>query len=297
MTFFLWILPVLFIFYILWQRCELKKFRVTHYTVVSRKIKTPVKMLVVSDYHCHPYGAGNCRLEEAAIGERPDLILVPGDMIVSGETEDYPVALQFFAQLSKIAPVFFANGNHESRSENPEREGYASYIKYRDQVEALGIHILNNQEETLDISGNSLTIYGLDIPLPCYAKGKAVRLPTDYLHQTFGAVDSQSFTIMLAHNPQFSEEYAEWGADLVVSGHTHGGLVRIPGLGSLLSPQLRLFPKYDAGEFQIKDSRIIVSRGLGTHTFHIRIFDRAELPIIHLLPQNTISSINTNNEH
>ena len=93
------------------------------------------------------------------------------------------------------------------------------------------------------------------------------------------------FQILLAHNPAYAENYAKWGADVTFCGHNHGGLIRIPGIGSLISPQLTLFPKYDAGKFQIGDRCVIVSRGLGTHTFHVRIFNRAELLQIKFLPQ------------
>ena len=72
---------------------------------------------------------------------------------------------------------------------------------------------------------------------------------------------------------------------MTVSGHLHGGIIRIPGIGGVISPQARLFPKYDAGHFQ-KDGRdLVVSRGLGTHTINIRIFNPAELSVIHLHPE------------
>lgn len=278
------VLVAICIVYILWQRQELKKFQVTHYTVANHKIKSPMTLLLVSDYHCHPFGEKNQRLKEAVAKADPDLIFVAGDMIVSAHTQEYPIALQFFETLSKEAPVYFANGNHESRVEIPESAYYEAYQNYKEQVQNMGVHILNNQREETVYGENSLTIYGLDIPLECYAKGRNVPLPKDYLTQTLGKVEKERFTILIAHNPMFCEDYAGWGADLILSGHTHGGLVRVPGVGSLLSPQFEIFPKYDSGEFTLGDSRIIVSRGLGTHTFHIRIFDRAELAVIHLEP-------------
>ncbi len=271
--------------YIFWQKQELKKFKVTNYSVTSAKLKAPVKLLLVSDYHCHPYGKGNERLIAAVKKERPDLILVPGDMIVSAYTDQYPVALAFFRELSKVAPVYFSNGNHESRVELPESQYYETYLAYRREVEKLGVRILNNQSEPVEVNGNILYLYGVDIPLSCYTKGKIVSLPEHYMEKVFaGKANKNEFTVLLAHNPMFSEDYAAWGADLIVSGHTHGGLIRIPYIGSIMSPQFELFPKYDAGQFQIGKSTAIVSRGLGTHTFHIRIFDRAELTVIHLQP-------------
>lgn len=283
-----WILmiPVLILAYVIWQRQELKKFTVTHYEVNSEKLKNPLTALVVSDFHCHNYGRKNERLVHAVKEVKPDLILVPGDMIVSAKTEEYPVAFDFFRELTQIAPVYFANGNHESRidvEDSPYREAYESYKR---KVQKLGVHFLNNRCEAVNCNENILTLYGVDIPLECYQKGKTVPLPEKYVKDTLGAVDAEHFSILLAHNPAYIEDYTGWGADVTVSGHTHGGLVRIPGVGSVISPQFKLFPKYDAGEFTVNGKKAFVSRGLGTHTFHIRIFDRAELMVLHLKNTN-----------
>lgn len=279
------IIIALFLCYVIWQRQELKKFRIAHYTVVSERIHKPVKLLVAADFHCHIYGEGNKKLTTAVEEINPDLILVPGDMIVSAHTEDYPAALSFFKELIKAAPVYFSNGNHESRVEQPESLYFEEYMEYKRQVEELGVHILNNEKEQVECKENSLMLYGLDIPLDCYTKGKIVPLPENFLNDALGEADSEKFSVLLAHNPLFCDDYAAWGADLTVAGHTHGGLIRLPGIGSVISPQFQLFPKYDSGFFTIGKRHAVVSRGLGTHTFHIRIFDRAELVVIHLKPE------------
>ena len=92
---------------------------------------------------------------------------------------------------------------------------------------------------------------------------------------------------MLAHNPAYFEAYASWGADLTLSGHVHGGIMRLPWLGGVLSTSLTLFPKYDGGEFRLGEKRMIVSRGLGSHTIPIRIFNPAELVAVELAPKGT----------
>ena len=106
----------------------------------------------------------------------------------------------------------------------------------------------------------------------------------EYLKETLGEHKEGVYQILLAHNPEYFEEYAAWGADLVLSGHVHGGIMRLPLLGGVISPKLVLFPKYDGGRFYEKDSTMILSRGLGMHTLPIRIFNPAELVVIHLLP-------------
>ena len=98
-------------------------------------------------------------------------------------------------------------------------------------------------------------------------------LPQDYLEKTLPEQTEDTFQVLLAHNPRYAKEYADWGADLTFCGHNHGGLIRIPGVGSLISPQFQWLPKYDAGAF-------------GTHTFHIRIFNRAELVFMVIKPQD-----------
>ena len=92
-----------------------------------------------------------------------------------------------------------------------------------------------------------------------------------------GENDKKLMNLMIAHNPIYFPSYKQWGADLVLSGHIHGGIIRIPGIGGLLSPDCTFFPKYDGGMFSEDGATMIVSRGLGTHTIPIRIFNPGEL--------------------
>ena len=102
------------------------------------------------------------------------------------------------------------------------------------------------------------------------------------LGELIGNANGDFFQILLAHNPVYMDTYKKWGADLVLSGHLHGGVVRIPGFRGVITPQFRLFPKY-SGEFRSEDdTAIIVSKGLGTHTFHIRFLNPAEVVVVHI---------------
>ena len=146
------------------------------------------------------------------------------------------------------------------------------------------MQILNN--ESIQIPEiEEMRITGLELPIEYYEKGRIVPMEPGYLKEFLPKPEGEAYDILLAHNPAYAEHYARWGADITFCGHNHGGLIRIPGIGSLFSPQLTLFPKYDAGRFQKEGKEIIVSRGLGTHTFHIRIFNRAELVNIQFLPK------------
>lgn len=278
------VIVIFFVFlflYIIWQYQELKKFEVTEYTIGSDKIKDAIHIVMISDLHSHVYGKDNDVLFEAVRAQNPNLILIPGDMMVSKRTKSYEIAYQAFAELTKIAPVYFSNGNHESRPAHKKMPTTEAYLAYEKRVKQTGVHILNNASECINIKGNELCIYGAEIDLECYTKGKIVPLKEDFLKKNLGQA-GERYNILLAHNPMYSEQYVNWGADLTLCGHNHGGLVRIPGFGSLISPQFQLFPKYDAGRFEFGKKTVIVGRGLGTHTFHIRIFNRAELVSIHL---------------
>ena len=106
-----------------------------------------------------------------------------------------------------------------------------------------------------------------------------------YIKELLGESRKDYFTILLAHNPDYFPEYDAWGADLVLSGHVHGGLMRLPLLGGVVSPATRLFPKYDGGLFEGKNGKMILGRGLGTHTLPIRIFNPGELIVVELEPE------------
>lgn len=267
---------------VLWQHLELKKFQITSYEYRTKKITQSVKFAVVVDLHAHVYGRDNDILIQKIKEQKPDIILVPGDMIVSRYPETYETAYQTFEKLTEIAPVYFSNGNHESRVSKVPVMQTEAFLEYENRVRKLGVHILNNASEEVILHGGKFCISGLEIPLECYGKGSYEPLPEHFIRDVLGDAKQDSVQILMAHNPMFAKEYAEWGADVSVCGHTHGGLVRIPGIGSVISPQFELFPKYDAGEFNFGDRKVYVSKGLGTHTFHIRVFDRAEVLMIRI---------------
>lgn len=268
--------------FILWQHFELKKFRITSYEYQTDKITQSVNFAVVADLHAHVYGRDNDILIQKIKEQKPDMILVPGDMIVSRYPETYETAYQAVKKLTEIAPVYFSNGNHESRVSKVPVMQTEAFLEYENRVRKLGVHILNNASEEVILHGGKFCISGLEIPLECYGKGSYEPLPEHFIQEALGDAKQDSVQILMAHNPMFAKEYAEWGADVSVCGHTHGGLVRIPGIGSVISPQFELFPKYDAGEFEFDGKKVYVSKGLGTHTFHIRVFDRAEVLMIRI---------------
>ncbi len=284
MKFFL-IIGILFFGYILWQKWELTKFCVTGYQISSHKIKEKACVAVLADLHGFTYGKKNKRLLKAIKDLRPQAIFIPGDLLVSKYSDTFAVALEILEELMKIAPVYYSYGNHESRLRDPERNNHLLFLQYLAQVKKIGVVMLETESQEISLGRNRVMLSGLELELDYYEKGRIVPMESDYMKKRLHLQKKELFQILLAHNPAYAENYADWGADVTFCGHNHGGLIRIPYLGSLISPQLTLFPKYDAGKFQIGNGTVIISKGLGTHTFHIRIFNRAELLAVTFLPK------------
>lgn len=279
------IIVLILLGYILWQKWELTRFRVKEYRISSPKIKEQANVAVLADLHGFTYGKKNERLLRAVRDLKPQAILIPGDMLVSKYSNTFDTAFETLKGLADIAPVYYSYGNHESRLRDPEKINHPLFLQYLAQVEAAGVNIMETESREISLGNNSVMLSALELELDYYEKGRQVPMEADYMGRHMGMQNREKFQILLAHNPAYAEEYARWGADVAFCGHNHGGLIRIPGIGSVISPQLTWFPKYDSGRFQIGDKNVIVSRGLGTHTFHIRIFNRAELLSVVFLPE------------
>ncbi|MFP3155529.1 metallophosphoesterase [Lachnospiraceae bacterium ZAX-1] len=271
--------------YVKWQRIELKKFMVSEYNIASSKIKKTVNLVVLADLHGFEYGTENAALLNEIRKCAPNIILIAGDMIISRYVQTFATAQQTMAKLVEIAPVYYCFGNHETRAAMQTASVYTEFSAYIERVQALGVHILNNQNDVVALGENTVALAGLELDLHYYQRHVQTQMEHSYLDTNLQKANAEAFQILLAHNPSYSEQYATWGADLTFCGHNHGGLIRIPGIGSLISPQFILFPKYDAGLYHINENNVIVSRGMGTHTFHIRINNRAQLLFVQIHPK------------
>ena len=128
-----------------------------------------------------------------------------------------------------------------------------------------------------------LAIYGYVPDWKYYGHGRTPQMPVQEMKETLGEPAENAYRILLAHHPAYFETYAAWGADLTLAGHLHGGMVRIPGMGGVISPGWTLFPKYDHGIYHIEEKRMIVSAGLASHTIKLRINNPPELVVIDFL--------------
>ncbi len=265
------------ILYILYEN---RHFHVTTYEYSNKKIPKAFDqsvILFISDLHNYTYGTDNEKLLKVIRNNSPDYILIGGDMIVKGTEFDGTKALQLIKKLTREYPVYYAFGNHELRSSMLPETKNTTFLEYIRKLKKYGVKFLLDDKITLTKKGDSIELYGLNLPAKYFEKFKRTSLPEEELLERLGKPDKSRFSLLLAHNPIYFKDYTDWGADLVLSGHVHGGMIVLPALGGVMSTQGLLFPKYDFGLFKDRQATMILSRGLGNHTIHIRINNRAEL--------------------
>ncbi len=267
-----------------WIR-EISTFKITHYNVTSEKLsglENPRKILFLTDLHNNSYGSENQKLLQAVYEQRPDIILIGGDMLIGNKGSSFEIALSLVKKLVDICPVYYANGNHEQRRKLfPDLYG-KGYVKYKETLQELGVRFLENDHIDLIWDKTSVQIHGLEIPYQNYNKFKKTTLSEKQIQELLGQADQGKYQILLAHNPIYMDSYKKWGGDLILSGHLHGGIVRIPGLGGIITTQFGLFPKYSGELTKEGHQTMVVSKGLGTHTIKIRFLNMAELIVLHI---------------
>lgn len=240
------------------------------------------RMVILADLHNYSFGKENEVLKKQIDTIKPDIILVAGDMLVRKAPRKYDTAYNLLKALSRKYPVYYGLGNHEQSLAGEKEEYAALYRDYTNKLKKDGIIFLDNESIILRRKNDNLKITGLSIEKAFYGKYKIPVMPPDYVQNLLGKCDRQCYNILIAHNPMYFKSYAAYGADLILSGHVHGGIIRLPFLGGMLSPQYRFFPKYDAGRFSEKGSTMLISRGLGLHTLKFRIGNRPELMTVTL---------------
>lgn len=229
-----------------------------------------IRVLHISDLHKRRFGRDNSRICSAAEAEKPDMIIISGDIVTRNET-DFTAVRNMLRRLCKTAPVYMIYGNHE-QSLPPEME--------KDFLRALGetdVVLLRNESVSISLKGRRIELFGLKESYGTYKKNGSYRgleriTPADMERYLGRRPESETF--LIAHNPLFAEAYAEWGADKVFSGHVHGGAVRLFGVG-MLSPERKLFPEYSKGVYTVGGTKLLVSAGLGK----LRLFDPPEIVI------------------
>lgn len=268
-----------------WFHLETKRLTIKKYQIASEKIPeafSGTKLAVMTDLHNNSFGKENEKLLKALEKENPEAVLIAGDMLTAKEGKSFQVSLKLLKVLSEKYLVYYALGNHEYRLKiSPDIYG-TMYKDYMREIENMDIRVLHNEKAAWKKGNSKIDVYGLEISKNFYYRFHPDVMKEEYIEGLLGKKKKEQFGILLAHNPSYFPVYAKWGADLVLSGHNHGGVIRIPGIGGMLSPNYHFFPKYDAGRFEEGNATMILSAGLGGHTIPFRVFNPPELIILEL---------------
>lgn len=238
--------------------CNNSWLKVTRHALHA-EVEKGVKIVHLSDLHGKEFGRKNARLIAKIVKEKPDFIVITGDIIHKYRERDKRVALELVSSLCGVAPVLYVSGNHEMRN-----KGYRFFR--RDLMEA-GAVVLDNCPR--DICG--LTVVGLN----------CTSLKNGVLKKI--TPETSGVKILLAHMPQFIDRYAACGYDFIFCGHAHGGQWRIPFIGQgIYAPGQGMFPKLTSGVHGRGKTKMIISRGLGNSECPIRLFNRPEIVVVEL---------------
>ena len=249
-----------------------------YFTVHSPKINgEKTRVVFLTDLHDKTFGPNQERLMAAIREAKPDHVLVGGDMMLAKGIGDLEKSLKFLRQLSSEFHVICGNGNHELRIKRDTETYGKKYQIYRRELYNMGIQFLSDSMMALN---EEIEIYGVNL-LPKHYQPGYPKMRSDFMKNTLGCPDSQKFTLLLAHSPMFYREYERWGADLTLSGHFHGGTIQLPFLGGLMTPQYQFFFPWCAGMFTGTEGRkLLVGRGLGTHSINIRLNDKPQVVVV-----------------
>jgi len=251
---------------------------VSKYKIKSDKIPkefNKFKIVHLSDFHSYGFFEDKFKLIEKINEEHPNIIVMTGDM-VNKYDENFEKFLKLAEVLSKKYEIYYIIGNHEMRLKKDD----LNYIIQK--LKKFGIRVLNDEKITIIREKEFINIYGINIPLSYY---KIVNKPTkveEVINLVLNKCNEKEYNILLAHNPLYFEEYSKQNVDLILSGHVHGGMIRLPFIGAVLSPERKFFPKYSSGVYEINNKKLLVSRGIGHSRPGIRLFNKREIVSITL---------------
>lgn len=252
---------------------------VTKYKIESEKLPQNfdgLKILHLSDWHCTKYGKNNKRLIHLINKQDVDMIVMTGDFIVR-QVKDYKPAVEFIKQLN-CPNKYFIYGNHELEL------NWKKLWQFRDELEALGVIVLDNEKTYIKKEDEMIYIHGLTYNFTHLQKRS--ELTEEVIEKNkrsqivdLGTVDEEYYNILLAHDPLNFEAYSRLNFDLIFSGHLHGGGIRLFGIGLAAPRKHWIFTRLAAGVHKRKNTTMIVSRGVGNSTKPIRVFNPPEISI------------------
>ena len=247
---------------------------VKRYNIDTSKgsVKDDLRVVVIADLHNHIYGENQSKLISKINREKPDIILLAGDIC----DEKSPVigAQMFFGELKNV-PVYYVFGNHEFKMKNID--------EIRKMAEECNINLLEDSYKQISVKNNTLIIAGINDPMKAKFDDKTYNHPESADNVFRNLKNDNVFKILIAHRPDLIDLYKKYPFNLVVSGHSHGGQVRIPFiLNGLFSPNQGFFPKYAGGIFEHDSLTHIISRGVSYYPILPRVFNPPEIVVINI---------------
>lgn len=264
---------ILAVFAALFLRWSNTSLQVEEFTYTSQNLPTGFDgctIVQLSDLHGAEFGDNNQKLLQAVLDAEPDYIFLTGDLLDRFRETPHSYAIDLCERLQAIAPTYYVTGNHEWALPNVRdmKKGIAE----------TGTTVLTNQFVTLERNGDSIVLAGIDDP-----NGYADQKPPETVAAEVYAAHGDPFWLLMAHrNDRFESQYSLLGADLVLSGHGHGGIIRLPFTDGLLSTNRTFFPSYTAGLYEANGSCLFVTRGLGNSGPSFRLFNRPEVAVLTL---------------
>lgn len=265
------LIALLFVLVVFLVIIENNMVELNKYNVSTSKLSSEfnLKIAHISDFH-------NTKLKDKTIERlkeaEPDIIVITGDLIDSRKTK-VQISIDFMAEAVKIAPCYYVTGNHESRIPEPFSELLIA-------LDSLGVTVLRNESTILDVNGEKINIIGIEDPMFTLKKDSTKKAKAAIKENLAPLISKEHYNLVLCHRPEVFDSYVSLGADLALSGHAHGGQIRLPLIGGIISPNQGLFPKYDAGLYTKENTNMIVSRGVGNSLFPFRMNNRPEVILV-----------------
>lgn len=251
-----------------WNVYTNQNFELTFYQMSTEKNISKLRVIELSDLHLHEYGEHNDKLVERISGLKPDIIAMAGDM-TNEDDPDHSIVISLIERLVKVAPVYYSPGNHEYTDILYNKS--STLIK---DIEKAGAIYVDGKIVEVEAGGNQFLIGGVCKNADDVLKYKS---STEMLEKF---TKEEPFKILLSHYPEiFISKMEAYPVDLALSGHAHGGQIRLPGTDGLYAPDQGFLPKYTSGMRTMSGSTVVISRGLGGSNW-LRINNRPELVII-----------------
>ncbi|MFE7376621.1 metallophosphoesterase [Bacillus cereus] len=249
---------------------------ITEVKITSSKIPSSFKgykILQISDLHNKQFGDNQDVLVQKVKSIDPDIIAITGDLIDS-KSYDAKVSMELIREIVKKYPVYFVTGNHEQWS--------GKYNSLEKELKKYGVNILRNEHVSIRKGGQEINLLGIDDPEFVTGNRDEGNIIINEIKKAKIEMQPDRYNVLLSHRSEFIKEYTNERVDLVLSGHAHGGQVRLPFIGGIVAPNQGILPTYTAGLYVEENTSMVVSRGLGNSIIPQRIFNRPELVVVQL---------------